>query len=190
MKSVRALVIGSAVLVAALAVVLGLRAQHARAAAEAMFPPVTDARLLAAQRDDGWLMFLRSYQGQGHAPFDQITPANAGRLQEVFTHDVTIPEGFEAPPIVNGRTMIVTTPLDRVYALDATTGKQLWEYDYQLPHVALRTVCCDMVNRGVALYGTTAYMATLDDHVIALDARSGKLLWNATVYPRRARRTR
>jgi alcohol dehydrogenase (cytochrome c) len=183
MKSLRTLAVVFAVAVAALVVVLGVRMRQARAADDAMFPAVTDARLLAAQRDDGWLMFLRSYQGQAHAPFDQITTANAGKLQEVFTHDVTIPEGFEAPPIVNGRTMIVTTPMDRVYALDATNGKQLWEYDYQLPHRALRTVCCDMVNRGVALYGTSAYMATLDDHVIALDARTGKLLWNTTVYP-------
>ena len=183
MKVLRTLVIVFVVAVVALAVVLGVRGQQARAGGEAAFPPVTDARLLAAQRDDGWLMYLRSYQGQGHAPFDQINPANVGKLQEVFTHDVTIPEGFEAPPIVNGRTMIVTTPMDHVYALDATNGKQLWEYDYQLPHVALRTVCCDMVNRGVALYGTNAYMATLDDHVIALDARSGKLDWNTTVYP-------
>ncbi len=155
---------------------------QARAAGDPMFPPVTDQRLLDADRDDGWLMYLRSYRSNGHVPFDQIDTKNVGRLQEVFTHDVTIPEGFEAPPIVNGRTMIVTTPEDHVYALDATNGKQLWQYDYPLPHKALRTVCCDMVNRGVALYGTTAFMTTLDDHVVALDARSGKLLWNHTVY--------
>jgi alcohol dehydrogenase (cytochrome c) len=95
---------------------------------------------------------------------------------------VSIPNGYEAPAIVNGRTMIVTTPLDRVYALDAVTGKQLWEYDYPLPHQALRTACCDMVNRGVALYGTMAYLATLDSHVVGIDATTGKVVWNTTVY--------
>ena len=147
------------------------------------FPPVTDQRLAHAGTDDGWLMFMRSYRGDGHAPFTQITTQNVSQLHEVFTHSVYIPAGFEAPPIVNGRTMIVTTPLNHVYALDATNGKQLWSYDYPLNKRALRTTCCDMVNRGVAIYGTTAYMATLDAHVVALDASTGKLKWNHTVYP-------
>jgi alcohol dehydrogenase (cytochrome c) len=154
-----------------------------RAASGPSFPPVTDDRLVNAGNDDGWLMFLRTYNGQAHAPFSQINTSNVAQLQEVFTHEVTIPQGFEAPPIVNGRTMIVTTPMDHVYALDATTGRQLWEYDYQLPKRQLRTVCCDVVNRGVALYGTNAYLATLDNHVLALDARTGKLQWNHQVYP-------
>jgi alcohol dehydrogenase (cytochrome c) len=151
--------------------------------ASASFPPVTDARLQAAATDDGWLMFLRTYSGEGHAPFSSIDTSNVGKLQEVFTHAVSIPEGFEAPPIVNGRTMIVTTPLDRVYALDAVTGRELWEYDHTFDRRQLRTVCCDMVNRGVALYGTSAYMATLDNHVIALDARTGSVRWNRTIFP-------
>lgn len=148
----------------------------------AAFPPVTDARLLAAAGDDGWLMFQRSYSSQAHAPFSQINTSNVRQLREVFTHEVAIPLGFEAPPIVNGSTMIVTTPMDNVYALDATNGTVLWQFQYNVPKVTLRTVCCDMVNRGVALYGTTAYMATLDDHVIALDARTGKVRWNMTLY--------
>ena len=79
--------------------------------------------------------------------------------------------------------MIVTTPLDHVYALDATNGSKLWEYDYRVDPKALRTVCCDVVNRGVALYGNNAYMATLDNHVIALDAATGKVKWNKLIYP-------
>ena len=96
----------------------------------------------------------------------------------------SIPNGFEAPPIVNGHTMIVTTPLDHVYALDATNGSKLWEYDYHVDPKALRTVCCDVVNRGVALLGNNAYMATLDNHVIALDAATGKVVWNKEIYPK------
>jgi alcohol dehydrogenase (cytochrome c) len=174
--------------VVALAAALALtwaRVSHpapAAATTEA-YPPVTDARLLAAAHDPGWLMYLRSYRAEGHAPFAQIDTRNVAQLREVFTHHVSLPAGYEAPPIVNGRTMIVTTPFDRVYALDAVTGRKLWEYDYRLPKLGLRTVCCDMVNRGVALYGTTAYMATLDAHVLAFDARSGKLLWNTTIFP-------
>jgi alcohol dehydrogenase (cytochrome c) len=161
----------------------GARAAVAAAAVTPAYPAVTNARLLDAAKDDGWLMFLRTYRSEGHAPFTEVNARNVAQLREVFTHHVTIPEGYEAPPIVNGRTMIVTTPLDRVYALDATTGKTLWEYDYPVPKQALRTACCDMVNRGVALYGSMAYMATLDSHVLGIDAATGKVVWNATVYP-------
>lgn len=144
---------------------------------------VTGDRLVNADKDDGWLMYLRTYNAQGHVPYTEINASNVSKLHVAFTHEVSLPEGYEAPPIVNGRTMIVTTPMDHVYALDAVTGQKLWEYDHQVPHVALRTVCCDVVNRGVALYGNNAYMATLDNHVIALDARSGKVLWDKHVTP-------
>ena len=148
-----------------------------------VWEPVSDARLRGANADDGWLMYLRTYDAHAHVPFDQINASNVGRLHVVFTHEVSIPEGYEAPPIVSGRTMIVTTPLNRVYALDAVTGRQLWEYDRVIPKIALRTVCCDMVNRGVALYGNNAYMATLDNHVLAIDARNGKIVWDQTIAP-------
>jgi len=173
-----------ALVLGALACACALAASPARTSgADETYPEVTDRRLLDAAHDDGWLMYLRTYSGEGHAPFAQIDTSNVARLREVFTHEVSIPEGFEAPPIVNGRTMIVTTPFDRVYALDAVTGRLLWHYEYPVPKVQLRTVCCDMVNRGVALYGTNAYFATLDNHVVALDARTGAVAWNHTLYP-------
>lgn len=139
---------------------------------------VTQQRLTDADKDDGWLMYLRSYSAHGHAPFDEINTGNVAKLHVVFTHRVTVPEGYEAPPIVNGRTMIVTTPMDHVYALDAVTGKMLWQYVHDMPHVTIRTVCCDVVNRGVALLGNNVYMGTLDNHVIALDARDGHVVWD------------
>jgi alcohol dehydrogenase (cytochrome c) len=126
-------------------------------------------------------MYLRTYSADAHVPYDQINTTNVSQLKVAFTHAVSLPEGFEAPPIVNGDEMIVTTPMDHVYALNATTGKQLWTYDHPLPHVTLRTVCCDVVNRGVALYGDNVYMATLDNHVICLDARDGHLIWDKTM---------
>lgn len=144
---------------------------------------VDDARLRNAARDDGWLMYLRTYDAHAHVPFSQINTSNVARLHLAFTHEVSIPEGYEAPPIVNGRTMIVTTPKDRVYALDAVSGRLLWEYDRAIPPVALRTVCCDIVNRGVALYGNDVYMATIDDHVLALDGATGKTVWDSAIAP-------
>jgi alcohol dehydrogenase (cytochrome c) len=170
-------------LVAAGTLAYGLHSAKTGTAAAAQWEPVTSARLLAAGTDDGWLMYLRNYNGNGHAPFTQINTTNVAQLQEVFTHQVPIPNGFEAPPIVNGRTMIVTTPLDHVYALDATNGAKLWELDYHVDPKQLRTVCCDVVNRGVAIYGKNAYMATLDNHVLAIDASTGKIVWNKEIYP-------
>jgi alcohol dehydrogenase (cytochrome c) len=151
--------------------------------ADSGYQAVTDDRLAGAATDDGWLMYLRTYDGQAHVPFTQITADNVAQLKEVFTYDIPIPNGFEAPPIVNGNEMILSTPLNHIYAFDATTGKVLWKYDYPLPKKALRTVCCDVVNRGVALYGNNLYFETLDNHVVALDAATGKVVWNKAVYP-------
>ena len=167
--------------VAVIGLVSGFHHKPATAAAAA-WTAVTDDRLANAASDDGWLMYLRSYTSEGHVPFTQITPDNVAQLKEAFTYSIPIPNGFEAPPIVNGSTMIVTTPLDHVYAFDATSGKLLWKYDYPLSKAALRTVCCDVVNRGVALYKNYAYLETLDNHVVALDAQTGKPVWNKTMY--------
>ena len=160
----------------------GFTATHAAPAA-ADYQPVTSDRLASAASDDGWLMYLRTYDSQAHVPFTQITADNVSNLKEVFTYSMPIQNGFEAPPIVNGHTLIYSEPLNHVVALDSTNGKLLWKYDYPLPKKALRTVCCDVVNRGVALYGGNAYLETLDDHVVALDAQTGKVVWNKAVYP-------
>ncbi|HTD38091.1 MAG TPA: PQQ-dependent dehydrogenase, methanol/ethanol family, partial [Candidatus Limnocylindrales bacterium] len=149
-----------------------------------LFPEVTAARLAAAATDDGWLMFRRSYDSQGYAPFGEITPANVSGLQPVFTYATGMPQGHEAAPIVNGRTMIVTTPLDHVVALDAASGRVLWTYVYPYSLDALRSICCDVVNRGVALYGANVYLGTIDDHLLALDAQTGRVVWNTEVAPK------
>ena len=86
--------------------------------------------------------------------------------------------------------MYVTTPLDHLIALDAVTGKVLWTYVHKLPPAALKTVCCDVVNRGVALYGNNVYLETLDNRLIAFDGMTGKIVWNKQLDRRRASATR
>jgi alcohol dehydrogenase (cytochrome c) len=175
--SLRGGLIGVAgVLALAAATLVGVRSLPSHAASE--YPSVTDARLTDAGKDDGWLMYRRTWDSQGYSPFDQITASNVADLKPVFTYDTGLKQGHEAPPIVNGRFMYVTTPLDHLIAMDAVTGKVLWTYVHKLPPVALKTVCCDVVNRGVALYGDNVYMATLDNHVIAFDGMTGKIVWN------------
>jgi alcohol dehydrogenase (cytochrome c) len=175
----RGLIASAAVCAVTIGAFLGIRAVPTHAAVD--YPSVTDQRLADAGKDDGWLMYRRTWDSQGYAPFDQITTANVADLKPVFTYDTGLNQGHEAAPIVNGHFMYVTTPLDHLIAMDATTGKVLWKYTYALPPAALKTVCCDVVNRGVALYGDKVYMATLDNHVIAFDATTGKIAWNKTL---------
>jgi alcohol dehydrogenase (cytochrome c) len=160
-----------------LALVLAL-APLAPALAEEGYAPVTDARLAAAASDDGWLMYRRDYTSSGYAPFDQINLANVGGLKPAWDYQTGLDMGHEAPPVVNGDYLFVTTPKNRLLAFQASTGKLLWKYEHDLSAVGLKTICCDVVNRGVALYGDDVYMATLDNRVVALDARTGKVVWN------------
>lgn len=157
-----------------LAGLLPALAQTANPAYEA----VTEARLLGAQKDSGWLMYRRDYTSSGYAPFDQINAANVAGLKPVFDYKTGLTQGHESPPIVNGRFMFITTPMNHLIALDATTGAVLWTYVHDLSKAALKTVCCDVVNRGVALFENKVYMATLDNRLVALDGATGKVLWN------------
>ena len=163
---------------AVLSLLTAVAAVPALASTSPAYRPVTNDRLLKAQDDDGWLMYRRAYNSQGYAPFTQINAENVTRLKTAFTYKTGLKQGHEAAPIVNGRYMFITTPLDHLIALDATTGKVLWKYVKPLSKKALKTVCCDVVNRGVALSGDMVYMATLDNHVVALDAKTGKVQWD------------
>ncbi|MGC9269519.1 methanol/ethanol family PQQ-dependent dehydrogenase [Acidiphilium sp.] len=161
---------------------LAALALPAIAAAQMPYPKVTQAMLNDAASSPGWLMFNRSYAGDDYAPFTQITPSNAPKLKEVWSSPkINIPDGFEGSPIVNGDYMFATTPMDHLMAFNAKTGKLLWKYDYKLPTAALKTICCDVNNRGVAVYDDMVFMGTLDNHVLAFDAKTGKVLWNVAL---------
>ncbi|CAG4910629.1 unnamed protein product [Acidocella sp. C78] len=152
------------------------------AAAQPAYPSVTQARLDGASASNGWLMYNRSYAGDDYAPFAQINTKNVHNLKAAWSSaKIDIPDGFEGTPIVNGDYMFATTPLDHLIAFNAKTGQKLWEYDYDLPKAALKTICCDTNNRGVAVYGNEVFMGTLDNHVLAFDAKTGKVLWNVAL---------
>jgi len=145
------------------------------------YEPVTDARLKSAATDKGWLMYRRDYTSRGYAPFKTIDTKNVANLKPAWDWKSPLDMGHEAPPIVNGDYLFVTTPKNHLIAFQASTGKQLWTYEHDLSNVGLKTICCDVVNRGVALYGDKVYMATLDNHVVALDAKTGKVAWNESL---------
>jgi alcohol dehydrogenase (cytochrome c) len=151
-------------------------------AAQDAYAPVSADELNNAASSDGWLMFNRDYTGGDFAPFTQIDKSNVAKLSVAWTSEkIDIPNGFEGSPIIHGDYMFVTTPKDRIIAYNATTGTKLWEYDYPVPPAAFKTVCCDTNNRGVAVFGTMLFFGTLDNHVLALDAATGKVIWNISL---------
>ena len=141
------------------------------------YPPVTAERLLNPA-DGDWLMIRRTYDGWGYSPLADITPANVGRLKLVWSQPTNIERVHEAAPIVNGGLMFITAPGNIVMALDAVTGAVVWRN--QRPRPKGSFVLHD-TNRGVALYGDRVYVVAGEAQLVALDARTGKELWAATV---------
>jgi alcohol dehydrogenase (cytochrome c) len=149
----------------------------AGAARSADYSPVTDARL-ANPEPENWLMTRGSYKGWSYSPLDQINTSNVKNLVPVWTLSTGVDSGHESPPIVNNGMMFVSTPYSQVIALNAATGDLLWRYRRKLPEgfSALHNT-----NRGVALYGDKVYAAGLDGVLVALDAKTGKVVWQAPV---------
>jgi len=137
---------------------------------------VTFARLDHANAEpQNWLSYWGDLRGTHYSGLNQITPANVAGLKSAWTHQLG-GTTVEATPIVVDGLMFVTGPLNNVTALDAGTGQQVWKYTRRLPPVASH--CTVMTNRGVAVLGDRVYLATLDMHLVALDAKSGNVIWD------------
>jgi alcohol dehydrogenase (cytochrome c) len=141
------------------------------------YSAVTDARLEAPEARN-WLMFLREYNSWSYSPLREINTRNVANLVPVWTMSTGTAEGHQAPPIVNDGIMFVTTPFNQVIAIDAATGDLLWRYRHTMP-ADIRMG--HPTNRGVALYGDKVYTATSDARVVALDAKTGAVVWNKAV---------
>ncbi len=141
------------------------------------YVPVTDERLLTPE-PDSWLMYRRTYDGWGFSPLNQIDASNVADLAPVWRFDTGTNDGEpQAPPIVNGETMFVTTA-DQVLALDAATGILRWRHVHAFPPDLRRP---HSTNRGVALYDDLVYVGTLDARVVALRATTGEVVWERAV---------
>ena len=168
---IRLVAAGAAMAALALAVPPGTAAQ------EPDYTPVTDERL-RSPADGDWLMYRRTYDSWGYSPLDQITTANVADLEPVWLLSTGVTSGHESPPVVNDGIMFITTPEDRVIAVDARTGEQLWLYQRQFPDDMAHP---HRTNRGVALYGDKVYYTAHDAFVVALDATTGELVWETAV---------
>lgn len=148
--------------------------------ASSLWGQVTFNRILNANKEpQNWLTYSGTELSQRHSLLTQITPANVKNLELQWVFQARSLEKFEATPlVVDGVLYTVQAPND-VVAIDAETGRVFWVTEYA-PSPEAR-VCCGRVNRGLAILGDTLFMGTIDGHLLALDAKSGKPIWNVTV---------
>jgi PQQ-dependent dehydrogenase (methanol/ethanol family) len=146
---------------------------------------VDDARLRGAAQDDAnWLSHGRDYREQRFSPLDEINEYNVSELGLAWTFDLQTMRGVQSTPLVVDGVFYVTGPWSLVHALDGATGELLWSFDPEVPGRHAKKTCCGVSNRGVAFYQGLVFVGTLDGRLIALDAQSGRVVWEtATVDP-------
>ena len=146
----------------------------------ALHAQVTNERLLKAESEpNNWLTYSGSYKSWRYSTLDQINRQNAANLKVAWVHQMPTSHRVEATPIVVDGVMYVSEPPSNVFALDAATGRPYWHYKRILP--AKINVCCDAVNRGVAVLGDRVFVGTVDAHLVALDAKTGAVVWDVEV---------
>jgi quinohemoprotein ethanol dehydrogenase len=144
---------------------------------------VDDARIAAWTNDSEWLSYGRTYSEQRFSPLRQIDEQTVARLGLVWSIDLQTLRGLEATPLVSDGVLFTTSAWSVVYAIDARSGAVRWRYDPEVPKDHAKFVCCDVVNRGVALYRGRVYVGTIDARLIALDAGTGKPVWAVQTTP-------
>ncbi|MGC1617378.1 MAG: PQQ-dependent dehydrogenase, methanol/ethanol family [Candidatus Acidiferrum sp.] len=139
---------------------------------------VDESRLLHAGDEPGnWMTYGRTYSEQRFSPLNQISDQNVGQLGLAWYMDLDIRRGQEATPIVVDGVMYFSTAWSKVFAVNAATGAKLWSFDPKVPPAWAVNACCDVVNRGVAVWRGKVFVGTLDGRLIALDAATGKPVW-------------
>ena len=142
---------------------------------------VSYERIRDSHKEPGnWLTYSGNLQGHRYSPLDQINVGNAHRLRPAWVHQIRgHSEAFETSAIVVDGVLYITEPPGTVRALDGRTGRTIWKYERPVPN-DLR-LCCGRVNRGVAILDDLLYYETIDAHLIALEAKSGRVRWDVTV---------
>jgi quinohemoprotein ethanol dehydrogenase len=151
-----------------------------------------DQARLQNQEDADWLTTGGNRDMQHYSPLNEINRANVKDLGYAWEYDAStyignVPRGLEATPIVADGTMYTSGAWGAVYALDAKTGKELWTYKPKVDPSYVRRSCCDVVNRGVAVWEGKVYVGTLDGFLVCLDAQDGKVLWSSDTFTDRTK---
>ena len=137
-----------------------------------------DAEKIIQADSSGWLSHGRTYSEQRHSPLDGINRNNISSLGLSWSYDLGTSRGIEATPIVHDGVIYVTSTWNIVHALDAITGEKLWSFDPMVDKEQAAKGCCDVVNRGVALWGLSVFTATMDGRLISLNAKTGEVNWD------------
>lgn len=133
----------------------------------------------AASDGNNFLHANGNYDQTRFYPNKQINTSNVRKLRPAWIFQTEVVETMETTPIVVNGVMYVTTAFNHVYALDAATGQQIWHYKHKMGPVT--TYCCGPNNRGVAIAGDRVFMGTLDAKLVALDSKTGKVLWETQI---------
>jgi len=139
---------------------------------------IDDAYIANADNNpDNWVTYGKNYAEDRFSPLNEINKDNVGKLGLVWSVNLETNRGIEATPLVMDGIMFISGPWSKVFAVDARNGKMLWTFDPKVPGSYGEKACCDVVNRGLALYKGRVYVGTLDGRLISIDASNGKLLW-------------
>ena len=125
-----------------------------------------------------WLLHGRTYAEERHSPLDQINTSNVDQIGLSWSFETGTNRGHETTPIVKDGVMFITAPWSVVHALDAKTGDLIWTHDPKVERAWANNACCDVVNRGVALYENSIFFGTIDGRLISLDKDTGTENWS------------
>ncbi|MCH6235838.1 PQQ-dependent dehydrogenase, methanol/ethanol family [Cognataquiflexum rubidum] len=135
-------------------------------------------RLLNADESPGdWLSYGRNYAEDRYSSLNQITKSNIKELGLAWSFNLGTTRGIEATPLVVDGIMYISGPWSIVYAIDARKGELIWTYDPEVPKEHGEKACCDVVNRGIALYKGHIFVGSLDGRLISINAATGKKVW-------------
>ena len=142
------------------------------------FASVDTDRISTASAGEEWLTYGGTYDEQRHSSLTNVNTDTVADLGVAWTYDLATNRGVESTPIVVDGVMYVTSAWSLVYALDAKTGEELWVYDPDVDRAVGVKACCDVVNRGVAVYDGKVYVGVIDGRLEALDAETGEVVWS------------
>lgn len=149
---------------------------------------MTSTRLERADQEPGnWMTYGRTFSEQHFSPLNLVNDQSVSRLKLAWFYDLDTNRGQEATPLIIDGVMYFTTAWSKVFAMDAANGRMLWSYDPDVPGEWAINACCDVVNRGVAAWGGKIFFGTLDGRLIALDAATGKRVWETLTIDRNHR---
>ena len=149
---------------------------------------IDDKRIIEAESEpENWIAHGRTYEEQRFSPLTKINKESVSDLGLAWYKDMGTNRALEATPIVVDGIMFFTSTWSRVYAVEAKTGETLWSFDPEVPGEWARKACCDIVNRGVAVYQGKVFFASLDGRLFSLNAETGEKIWEVDTITDRTR---